>query len=200
MNRMRSWVMVGLLLASQSAAAVQDVEGIACTAGELLLVTGPAFSALCSGDLRIDASSVIEADESITLLAGGSLWMAGTLVAPSIVLTAQAELNFTGGLFSGSPVLLPDVRARSLAGSPSGTLRLFSDLVPQPVVDPVYGAVTVTQVEGLPLVLITPIVDDEIVFISDEVVSPVPEPAHSILFALGTALVVWKRRAARHMS
>lgn len=82
MHRTGMAVLGGLLWMSQGVAAGQDVAGIGCSSGDLTLVTGAAFNAACTGDLRIDAARIIEAEESITLYATGNIWMLGTLSAP----------------------------------------------------------------------------------------------------------------------
>ncbi|MFN7088173.1 MAG: PEP-CTERM sorting domain-containing protein, partial [Burkholderiales bacterium] len=189
------------------------VSGMTCSAGELSWVTGPAFSAMCSGDLRIDSSVVLAADESITLLAAGYLWQAGTLIAPKIVLTAGANLIFTGGLFSGSPDYFPDVQALGFAGSPAAVLSVFSDLVPRPVIDPVYGAVEMRIGSGVEMGRAEVLYDKPVAggvvllafipfpdFTLEETASPVPEPSRLVLFAAGLGLVAWKRRVAGRLS
>lgn len=205
MNLLKICVLAGFALAPQAAMAAQGASGLTCTGGELSLAGGPAFSAVCAGDLRIDASSVITADESITLLATGYLWQAGTLVAPKIVLSAGASLIFTGGLFSGSPDYLPDVQALGFAGSPAASLNVFSDLVPRPTIDPVYGAAE-ARIGGSVALEDVQIVESYLAgvvlqtfpllyFTPEEILSPVPEPSRLALFAAGLGLVAWKRRA-----
>lgn len=191
--------LLGGLFATQAAGA-QDVAGLSCSDGELTLTAGPAFSASCAGDLRFAAGSVIEADESITLISSGSLWHAGTLVAPRITLTAGLDAYVFGGLFSGSPDYFPEVAASSFAGSPSASLRTFSDLVPRPVIDPVYGAYTVTRDEYTPLV-VDFVTDIWVVYYIPEVSNtPVPEPSRLALIAAGLGLLAWKRRSVISMS
>jgi hypothetical protein len=208
MHKLGIALLGGLMWVSQGVAAGQDVTGIACTTGGLTLVTGAAFNASCTGDLRIDASSIIKAEESITLRAAGNIWMLGTLIAPRIELVAESYANVAGGLFSGSPDFYPDVNAVSHAGSLLSIGRGFHDLVPRPYVDPVFGAVTVTHAVALPKVditksadlfvaEITPVVVHEFTFIPDETVSPVPEPEQFALFAAGLGLIAWKRRSRR---
>jgi hypothetical protein len=191
MNGIRGLVLGGLLLSSQGVAAAQDVTGLACSTGELSLVSGSAFSASCTGDLHINAASVITADESITLLAAGNLWIEGTLVAPTIVLTAYADITLVGGFFSGSSESFPDVQATSHAGLPSATVRVFSDIVAQPYIHPIYGAVTFTHTYVEPSIATDAEVHSFIV-INDVPTSPVPEPALPMLFALGAGLVFRK--------
>jgi len=116
MNLLKICVLAGFALAPQAAMAAQDASGLTCTGGDLSLAGGPAFSAVCTGDLRIDASSVITADESITLLATGYLWQAGTLVAPKIVLSAGANLIFTGGCSPVRPIICRMCRRWVLRG------------------------------------------------------------------------------------
>jgi len=206
MYRLKNWVLGGLLLVSQGAWATQDVSGIGCTSGELSLVTGAVFSASCAGDLQIGTDTRIEAGESITLRAEGSLWMQGTLVAPRIELFAGGNANVFGGLFSGSPDFFPDVNAVSYAGSVWATSRSFHSLVPQPFVHPVFGAFTMTMAVSPPLVEYAPLLSAYIwfdtpaeiqIFMLEESVSPVPEPTQLALFAAGLALLAWKRRSAR---
>jgi hypothetical protein len=198
MNSLRFWVAAGsVLLASQAVAAGQDVSGIGCSSGDLTLVTGATFNARCTGDLRIDPASIIEAGESITLRATGTLWMLGTLVAPRIELVAEASAHVSGGLFSGSPAFFPDVNAVSYAGSLTVSSRNFHDLVPRAYIDPLFGAVTGTLVAALPIAEITPVVMHEFIVIPDETTSPIPEPEQFALFAAGLGLIVWKRRS-RH--
>lgn len=183
-----------LLLASQGAwASAQDVSGIACAGGELTVVTGEAFSARCTGDLRIAASSVIEAEASITLVAGGSLWMTGILSAPVIELTAYQDAYLAGGFFSGSPFHFPEVSVVGHAGSSSATLRTFSDIVAYPMIHPVYGAVTFTHVYVEPMPMAPPAEVVVLVLAPLEAPSPVPEPAMPLMFGLGAALLAWKR-------
>lgn len=198
MNSLRFWVAAGsVLLASQATAAGQDVAGIGCSSGDLTLVTGAAFNARCTGDLHINASSIIEAEESITLRATGTIWMLGTLVAPRIELVAEASAHVSGGLFSGSPAFYPDVNAVSYAGSLTVSSRNFHDLVPRAYIDPVFGAVTFTWAVPMPVAEITPGVMHEFIVIPDETASPIPEPEQFALFAAGLGLIVWKRRS-RH--
>lgn len=198
MNSLRFWVAAGsVLLASQAVAAGQDVAGIGCSSGDLTLVTGAAFNARCTGDLHINASSIIEAEESITLRATGTIWMLGTLVAPRIELVAEASAHVSGGLFSGSPAFYPDVNAVSYAGSLTVSSRNFHDLVPRAYIDPVFGAVTFTWAVPMPVAEITPGVMHEFIVIPDETASPIPEPEQFALFAAGLGLIVWKRRS-RH--
>lgn len=198
MNSLRFWVAAGsVLLASQATAAGQDVSGIGCSSGDLTLVTGAAFNAWCTGDLRIDPASIIQAGESITLRATGTLWMLGTLVAPRIELVAEASAHVSGGLFSGSLAFYPDVNAVSYAGSLTVSSRNFHDLVPRPHLDPVFGAATVTFLESLPMADLSPYVEHEFIAIPDDTASPIPEPEQFALFAAGLGLIVWKRRS-RH--
>lgn len=197
-NMIRNAVLLACALASQGAAAVQDVSGVTCSSSDWTVTTGAAFLASCAGELRVDASAVIEADESITLMAAGSLWMAGRLVAPRIELRSTADLQLTGVLFSGATDYFPDVNAVAYAGSVIMQSRTFGDLVTRPTVDPVYGAITATMHTIEPAVLAPPIVAHELIQLDTEVTSPVPEPGLHALFATGLALLAW--RARRRMS
>ncbi|MEW5967913.1 MAG: PEP-CTERM sorting domain-containing protein [Pseudomonadota bacterium] len=210
MHKLGIALLGGLMWVSQGVAAGQDVTGIACTTGGLTLVTGAAFNASCTGGLRIDASSIIKAEESITLRAAGNIWMLGTLIAPRIELVAESYANVAGGLFSGSPDFYPDVNAVSYAGSLTASSRNFHDLVPRAYIDPVFGAAearigssaTVKNVHiNEPIVasadfLTLPLLD----FTLEETASPVPEPSHLALFAAGLGLIAWKRRSGHHLS
>lgn len=209
MNTVRNGLLVALTLAAQGALAGQDVSGMSCTTGEWSITTGPAFQASCVGDLRVDASSVITADESITLTATGGLWMAGRLAAPRIVLMAEADAWVTGGLFSGSADFYPEVNAVSYAGSLFAVSRTFDDLVARPFVDPVYGALIATLQTGA--ILQQDVFETASVAIAsfstfelsefhlielqpEAISSPVPEPALPALLASGLALLAWRTR------
>lgn len=162
-----------LLCAAQGAAAIQDVP--LCSTGDLSLQAGRIFQASCSGDLRVEVSSVIEAEESITLLAGGHLWMAGTLTAPVITLMAQAALNLSPEslVLAGGSVVV--------AGSADSVGRIEGNL---------------TRLEGLSHPGLVPISGGRITLVS----AAVPEPSHLALFGAGLGLIAWKRRAARALS
>lgn len=63
MNKILKAALGGLLVVSQAVAAGQETSGLVCTGGELAISTGPAFSAVCTGDFTLGASSVITAEE-----------------------------------------------------------------------------------------------------------------------------------------
>ena len=197
-NRIQHALLLACALGSQGAAAVQDVSGVTCSSSDWTVTTGATFFASCAGTLRVDASAVIMADESITLAAAGSLWMAGRLVAPRIELHSMADVQVTGGLFSGATDYFPDVNAVSYAGSLTMQSRTFGDLVVRPMIDPVYGAVTMTLHTIEPTVPMSPLVVHELILLDAEVASPVPESSLPALFATGLALLAWRR--SRHVS
>lgn len=200
-NRIRNAVLLACAMGWQGVVAAQDVSGITCSSSDWTVTTGAAFFASCAGELRVDASAVIEAGESITLTATGSLWMAGRLVAPRIELRSAADLQLTGGLFSGSADFYPDVNAVAYAGSVTMQSRTFGDLVMRPYLDPIYGAVTMIQHAIEPVVSVTPIVVHELILLDTEAASPVPEPGLPALFAAGLALLAWRaRRRISHMT
>lgn len=118
----------------------QSIDSFSCSA-ELSVVLGNAFQASCTGDLTIKSSSVVEAVGSISISADGNITNLGTLVAPNIRLAANGTTIVSGGLFSGSNEFFPVVTAISQA-SGMATVSTFTDLVPAPFVDTVYGAAT----------------------------------------------------------
>lgn len=186
-----------LLAGAASAHAVgQDTSGLYCGGGELTITTGSSFTAYCSGHLYVDSMSVIRADESISISSQGSLTLWGTLVAPRIQLTSNADLSVGGGLFSGSPDFMPEVNALSWVGSSSEVLRTFRDIVPNPIIDPVYGAVTVTQYYVEPMESTIPITHAEFVLNPPDAASPVPEPGLPAMLATGLAMLMWRARRA----
>ena len=175
-------------VSASALASTQDTAGFFCQGGELSITAGATFSAHCTGALYIERLSVLHADESITLSSTGNMTLWGTLVAPRITLATNADLSMRGGLFSGSPDYVPEVSALSHAGSASVILRTFGDIVLNPVVDPVYGAVVLTQYFVEPGVFIGFI--DAQLFELDPVVGLVPEPGTYGLFAAGSLLVI----------
>jgi hypothetical protein len=181
MNGRYGRALAALLLASQGAwASAQDVSGIACAGGELTVVTGEAFSARCTGDLRIAASSVIEAEASITLVADGNLWMTGTLSAPVIHLFAyQNAYPADGGAFA-EPARFSQPKQLIFS---AGTLSVAGSEVFFPPASGFVGSLTVRDPAAT--VVWTPAVL--------EATSPVPEPATPLMFGLGAALLAWKR-------
>lgn len=173
-------------------------SGLYCANVEVPLESGPVLRVTCEGALYLDRVSVLQADARIELRSTGSMTLWGTLVAPEIVLVSDADLSFGGGVFSGNPQAFPDVTATSWAETPSAQVRVFSDLVPRPIIDPVFGAVTVRHDVDLPVINLT--VTETFLFIPDEISTPVPEPSHLALFGAGLGLIAWKRRAARALS
>ena len=188
MNKLIFSLLALAMLTPVSASALaltQDTAGFFCQGGELSITAGATFSAHCTGALYIERLSVLHADESITLSSTGNMTLWGTLVAPRITLATNADLSMRGGLFSGSPDYVPEVSALSHAGSASVIMRTFGDIVLNPIVDPVYGAVVLTQYFVEPGVSI-----DAQLFEFDPVVGLVPEPGTYGLFAAGSLLVI----------
>lgn len=176
-------------------AAAQAPSGLYCQGVEIAVADAPALRIVCDGALYFDRTSVIQAEESISLVSTGTMTLWGILVAPRIDLYSNSDLS-VGGVFSGMPDVFPEVRATSWAGTDYMLVRSFSDLVPHPYVDPVYGAAVFTQQYVEPVPEITPIEVGEIVFISTEPASPVPESAMPAMFAAGLAVLAWRRRSA----
>lgn len=191
-------MMLALLASVTSAqASLLDVSAFYCQGGELSISTGTTFVAHCAGHLYIDRASVIRSDELISISSGGNLTLWGTLVAPRIQLTANADLSVGGGLFSGSPDFLPEVAALSHAGSENAHLRRFSDIVPNPIIDPVYGAVTLTQMSLPDPIFFESIVIENVFLLTDESAVPVPEPRMALLMGVGALMLFMSRHRKR---
>lgn len=180
-------------------AGLQSVAGLTCSNGEFSYVEGAAFAAVCSGDLYSDPASVLRAVDSIMISAGRSMTLRGTLVAPYIELSAGGALLVEGGLFSGSPERLPEVLARSRLDSGRTMTETFRDLVSRPFVHPVYGSVTLTAIQVIPV----PVSIETIsaVFVPSEPAAPhaaaaVSEPPTGSLMLLA-GLLVLSRQAGR---
>lgn len=86
-----------VLGAYSAQASVLRFPGIWCQGGELTVMTGVAYSAHCSGNLQIDASAVINAEESIRLSALGNATVWGRLTAPEIAVIAGTTVNLAEG-------------------------------------------------------------------------------------------------------
>lgn len=184
-----------------------SLDGITLTcSGDLEVGTGDRLSVRCSGDLLIPGGQTLQAVESIDIASTGRIDLRGNLVAPDIRLEAGGDLGLGGGLFSGSPDRFPEVSAQYTRG---GALVVagFRDLVPQPYIHPVYGAVVITQQYVPPLQDSTLI---ELVVLTPDALSPeqsavdleaaplpVPEPAHGALFAVGLGLLALRLGQAR---
>lgn len=195
-------------------AATQDSPGFSCQNGEISFVLGPAFTATCTGNLYIDPSSVIHADESITIVSGGNVTFWGTLVAPKISLSANRDLSVGGGLFSGLTDTYPDMTALSQVASGSLYLRTFDDQVSRPIVHPEYGAAITTLQMGVPVGTVeistqtSAIVSAETSIESTDFVLAeptaglVPEPSTYTLFGVGGLMVMWaaRRRAPKRVA
>jgi hypothetical protein len=200
MNRqaLSLFTMVTLTVASFSVfASTQDTSGFSCRGGELSVASGAAFAISCMGDLYIDSSSVIRADESIVIASQGSMTLWGTLVAPRIVLTANQDMSVGGGLFSGSDNVYPEVNVLGHASSAGAVLRTFADLVTNPVVHPVYGTVSLTHVGGAPLLapVVLPAKTADFTlelatFDLEPVAISVPEPEMYVLLGVGSLFVI----------
>lgn len=187
-------MMLALLASVTSAqASLLDVSAFYCQGGELSISTGTTFVAHCAGHLYIDRTSVIRSDELISISSGGNLTLWGTLVAPRIQLTSNADLSVGGGLFSGSPNFLPEVAALGHAGSENAHLRTFGDIVLNPIIDPVYGAVTLTQMSLPDLIFFESIVIENVFLLTDESAVPVPEPRMALLMGVGALMLFMSR-------
>ncbi|MDP3584414.1 MAG: PEP-CTERM sorting domain-containing protein [Thiobacillus sp.] len=193
-------MMLALLASVTSAqASLLDISSFYCQGGELSISTGTTFVAHCSGHLYIDRANVIWSDELISISSGGNLTLWGTLVAPRIQLSANADLSVGGGLFSGSPDFLPEVTALSHAGSENAHLRTFGDIVLNPIIDPVYGAVTTTQMSLPDPIFFESIVIENMFLLTDEsaVPIPVPEPRMAMLLGVGALMLFMSRHRKR---
>lgn len=191
----RAWPWAALMIfLSGTHAEAQILTGIYCGGAAMAVVADPNVRAQCDGALYVDRAAVVRAAESITFVATGSLTQWGTLVAPRIELIANGHLSVGGGLFSGSPDDFPEVRAVSLSGTPSENLRRFGDIVSQPIIHPIYGAVTVIHQTSSYAVSASPTIEVEFVLLPEPPVNTVPEPASAVLMALGFALAAAVRR------
>lgn len=195
-RRLSSRVLFAALLGA-TVPTVAEAAALSCS-GALVFAPGSHTVATCEGDLLLPGAQTLRAEEAIELNASGNISLFGNLVAPSIVLNAGGNLTFQGGLFSGSPANLPDVRAIYVEGGVTVT-RGFNDLVSteEAVVHPTYGAITITAapifdtpdyepslfIADLPEALVL----DLMRFDAD--LPPVPEPAPALLFIAGLLLL-----------
>lgn len=195
-RRLSSRVLFAALLGA-TASNLAEAAGLSCS-GALVFAQGSHAVATCEGDLLLPGAQTLQAEAAIELNASGDISLFGNLVAPSIVLNAGGNLTFQGGLFSGSPEYLPDVRAIYVEGGMTVT-RGFNDLVSteEAVVHPTYGAITITAAP----IFDTPVYEPSL-FIAelpealvlermrfDAVLPPVPEPAPAILLIAGLLLL-----------
>lgn len=188
-----------VLLASVTStqASLLDVSAFYCQGGELAISAGTTFVAHCAGHSYVDRTSVIRADELISISSGGNLTLWGTLVAPRIHLASNADLSVGGGLFSGSPNFLPEVAALSHAGSENAHLRTLGDIVLNPVINPIYGAVTLTQMSLPDLIFPDSTAIENVFPLADESAIPVPEPRMALLMGVGALMLFLPRHRKR---